>query len=133
MGAKVTFKIASFVDGSFRETPNEEGVWTPAFNEGQIIFVEDLQKIYLDFHGNRKCYNTPAGINYVGISDFDPTTSTEEPWNITIDGETYSPHEKDVVVFEQREFMFRKGKDEDGNEYFGWFEIGDEDSPVWNT
>ena len=62
--AKVTFKIVA--DGNPFELSSNKDELVPPYNEGQIIFVEGLRKIYLDFHDARTCY-TPSGINYLGI------------------------------------------------------------------
>lgn len=54
MGTRVSFKIIS--DGSpFTLSENPDDL-VPAYNDGQIIFVEAEKKIYLDFHNARTCY-----------------------------------------------------------------------------
>lgn len=115
MGAKVTFKITT-----------KDKLGNVPITDGQLIFVQDAAKIYLDYGGDRVCY-TPevqTGINYVGISTTDPSSGT-----VTIsDKPDYSPKEKDIVVYGKKEYMWRKGE----NKQFGWFEIGDEDSPEWH-
>ena len=128
MGAKVTFKITS--KENFKTTDEQYSAsiaskFSPTYVEGQITFVEGLQEIYLDFHGYRKCYSTPqeSGMNYVGISTTDPTTGT-----VTIDGEVLQPRLKDVVAYKNKEYLYRNGSSGEG-----WYEIGDEDSPEWNT
>jgi hypothetical protein len=129
MAAKVQFKITKESKFSCPEeaySPETALLFKPGYQTGQIIFVEDLGQIYLDFHNYRKCY-TPTtdyvpGINYLGISTTDPATGT-----VTVDGEVVTPNEKDLVVFGTKEYMYRKG--EDG--VLGWFEVGDEDNPAW--
>lgn len=132
MAAKVSFKITT--DEKFKSPQSGEytgdngNQFSPAYCPGQITFVENVGKIYLDFHGYRKCY-TPIGsnhngLNYLGISTTDPTTGT-----VTINGNEIIPSEKDMVVFGKKEYLYRKG--EDG--VLGWFELGNEDSPEWQN
>ena len=130
MASKVSFKItnaskfSSAEDIVYSEETKEQFI--PSYVQGQIIFVEDLGQIYLDFHKMRRCY-TPTtdyvpGINYLGISSTDPKTGV-----VTILGEVVTPHEKDLCVFGTKEFLYRK--DENGD--LGWFEVGDEETPAW--
>jgi photosystem II stability/assembly factor-like uncharacterized protein len=100
MGAKVTFKIIT----------NDKLSSLPVV-DGQLIFVEDKGKIYLDYHNGRKCYtpdggSSTGGLNYIGIMDegFKPADSTT--WKIG--GELIVPNEKDVVVYGKKEYMWRK-------------------------
>lgn len=62
-------------------------------------------------------------MNYLGIVDEKPTTST-----VKIGGEFVESHEKDMVVFGTKEYIWRK----DENGILGWYEIGDEESPTWS-
>ena len=130
MAAKVSFKITTGEkfkmpqDGEY--TGSNGNQFSPAYCPGQITFVENLGKIYLDFHNYRQCY-TPIGslhngLNYLGISTTDPTTGT-----VTINGTVIIPNEKDMVVFGKKEYIYRA--DENGD--LGWFELGNEDSPEW--
>jgi len=118
MGAKVTFKIISAENGFSAIPP-----YTPEFKEGQIIFVKDRGKIYVDYDNERTCY-TSSGINYVGIvvDDFDPTKSNT--WKFKGKSSTFTPNDLDMVVCGTKEYLYRNG---------GWHEIGDEDAPEWNT
>jgi hypothetical protein len=126
MGAKVTFKIVS--EDKFNP---DKSYNKPAFVDGQLIFVpgdNGFGKIYLDYNNERTCYTPEGGsvsngLNYVGISTTDPASGI-----VTIDGDEYSPHEKDVVVYGKKEYLYRK--DKNGDE--GWFEIGDEEAPAWD-
>ena len=115
--AKVTFKITSVGDGGF--TTKEP--YVPEYVPGQLIFVEDTRKIYLDFHGERVCY-TPSSMNYIGISTTDPKSGT-----VTVDGVVIQARERDLVVYKTKEYMYRKGTDG----HLAWYEVGDEDSPEW--
>jgi hypothetical protein len=65
-------------------------------------------------------------LRYLGIFDDGFDQDDETTWKIG--GDSVSPNENDMAVYGNKEFMYRKG--EDGK--FGWFEIGDEDAPVWN-
>ena len=102
---------------------------------GQIIFVEDTRKLYLDFHGNRVCYSGDevapiipepeiGTMVFKGIADADPLTS--ESFNLVGNNEAYVPKEGDTVSFGTKECIYRK--DEEGN--LKWFEIGDESKQV---
>lgn len=116
MGTSVSFKI--YRDDGFCAEGEDTSDFVPKYKEGQIIFVQPLQKIYLDFDGKRTCY-TPSGLNYVGVSKKDPTNGSVE-----IDSKPdYQPHEMDMVVYGKKEYMYR------GN---AWYEIGNEDAPEWN-
>ena len=123
MGAPVTFKITTQAKlGSVPQT------------DGQLIFVHDIAKIYLDYKGSRVCYtpdggsSSQGGMNYIGIMDkgFEPDDSTT--WKIG--GESVVPNEKDVVVYGKKEYMYRKDQDDDNK--LKWMELGDEDTPTWN-
>lgn len=129
MASKVSFKITINEKFTCPEDTYNEGVnddeFKPAYKSGQLIFVEDLGKIYLDFHGLRKCY-TPIstihnGLNYIGISETDPITV-----GVTIDGQLITPSEKDMVVFGTKEYIYR-----DGTNGLEWYELGNESSPAW--
>lgn len=129
MASKVTFKITR--DNKFSAPEELYSAETslqfkPAYQSGQIIFVEDTGKIYVDFHNARVCYTATSvpstGINYLGISTTDPKGGT-----VTILGNVITPHEKDLVVFGTKEYLYRKG--EDG--VLAWYEIGDENTPAW--
>lgn len=132
MAAKVSFKITTGErfkmpeDGEYNGTNGSQ--FSPLYCPGQITFVENVGKIYLDFHNFRKCY-TPIGsahngLNYLGISTTDPTTGT-----VTINGAVIIPNEKDMVVFGKKEYLYRK--DERGDLW--WFELGNEDNPEWQN
>lgn len=126
-GPKVTFKITT--QAKFEE---EE----PAIVNGQILFVANSDgetgKIYLDFNDIRQCYTSDGtmGLNYIGISTTNPKSGT-----VTVDGVVIQAREKDMVVYKTKEYLYRKSgeKDGDGKDILGWYEIGDEDSPEWNT
>lgn len=112
-GPKVTFKVTTSDN-------------MPDISNGQLIFVEDEKKIYLDFHGERKCYTPDVSnaMNYIGVFDTDSDFNPTKPETWIIGGETIgTPKEKDIAVFGTKEFMFRGGR---------WWEIGDEDAPTWN-
>ena len=129
MGEKVTFKIVS--EDNFDPDISEN---KPALVNGQLIFVpgdNGFGKIYLDYKGTRTCYTPEGGsggasqgaLNYIGISTTDPTKG------VTIDGSPYTkPNLNDMVVWEKKEYMYRAG--ENGT---GWYELGDEDAPEWET
>ena len=89
--------------------------------------MEDLGKIYLDFHDMRTCY-TPNSLNYAGISKVNPENIKGNGKITLIDNTELIPKINDMVVWEKKEFIWRE--DEDGNR--GWFEVGDEDAPAWN-
>ena len=116
--ASVTFKI--YKGSEFNGSGDDKSAWIPAYKEGQIIFVKEQKKIYLDFDGDRTCY-TPSGLNYVGVMDsgFEP----DEPNTWKLKGEPFTPNDLDVVVYGTKEYLFRDN---------GWHEIGDESSPEWN-
>lgn len=126
MGIKVSFKIVS-KDSEFTLSENKDEL-VPAYHEGQIIFSEGLQKIFLDFHDTRTCYasgisDVPTGVmNYLGLSDTDPTKKPVE-----VNGQVITPKPNDMVVYGTKEYLYRNG--DNGT---GWYEIGDEDSPGWN-
>ena len=106
-------------------------LFKPAYSTGQIIFVEDAGQIYLDFHNYRRCYNAtdeaPSnGLNYLGISTTDPSTGT-----VTIDGTIITPNENDMVAYETKEFIYRKGGE--NGDILGWYEIGDESNTEWKV
>lgn len=115
--AKVTFKVISSED----LLPEEK-------TEGQLIFVHDrsnrIGKIYLDYGGERVCYTTEPGMNYIGISTTDPVKTGKA----TINGEVLQPRLKDVVVYGKKEYMWRHDEESNTNK---WMEIGDEESPDW--
>ena len=64
-------------------------------------------------------------MNYIGISTEDPTKGAAIVGGKTIT----SPKPNDMVVYKTKEYLWRLG--EDGVTY-GWYEIGDEESPEWN-
>lgn len=127
--ASVTFKI--FKSGNVTCSDPDNQKWNPAYKQGQIIFAKSEQKIYLDFDGDRTCYtpdvpsSSSGGMNYLGIADDIPTNSS-----VTLkDGSIVTAHEKDMVVVGTKEYLYRK--DEHG--VLGWFEVGDESAPTWET
>jgi len=103
--AAVTFKIIKS-GNNFSDTDT----LIPAYKEGQLIFVEAQQKIYLDYNDRRTCYasasgggsSTGNGLNYLGISTTDPTSGT-----VTINGVVITPTEKDMVVYNTKEYIWR--------------------------
>lgn len=114
-------------------TSETKDQFKPAYSAGQIIFVEDTGRIYLDFHNHRRCY-TPdiSGLEsqiaslshttkFIGTADGDPTLG-----NVTIGGKAISPNIGDIVSFGKKEYLYRKG--ELGET---WYEIGDEDEMTW--
>lgn len=119
MGAPVTFKITTQAKlGSVPQT------------DGQLIFVHDIAKIYLDYKGSRVCYtpdggSSTGGLNYIGIMDEGFKPENENTWKI--DGERIYPNINDMVVFGTKEYIYRKGSDDQ----LSWFEIGDESEPSW--
>jgi hypothetical protein len=133
-GPKVQFKLTS---SSNFNCPNVEyststaSQFRPAYSAGQLIFVEDTKNIYLDFHNWRKCYTEAGGsatgseINYRGISTTNPTSGT-----VTINGQVISPAPNDMVVFGEKEYLYRQGG---ANNEYGWYEIGDEEELTWST
>ena len=139
MGIQVKFKMASTInadknkrfkcpDNGYYDGHNDDQFY-PSFTPGQIIFVEDIGKLYVDFHAYRKCYSGSGGVapsnslNYVGISTEDPTKK------VTIAGKAdYEPSLNDIVVYQSKEFIYRYGlKDTEPH----WYELGDEDSLNW--
>ena len=84
----------------------------------------------MDWGDTRTDYSPTAtieggGVNYVGISSTDPMSGT-----VTIGGSIYTPNEKDMVVFENKEYLYRYGKPGDAST-LGWYEVGDEDAYKW--
>ena len=64
-------------------------------------------------------------MNYLGIAKNKPSDQ-----NVTlIDDTSVIAKEKDMVVVGTKEYIYRKDK----NGVIGWFEIGDEDAPTWET
>lgn len=127
--ASVTFKI--FKSGNVTCSDPDNQKWNPAYKQGQIIFAKSEQKIYLDFDGDRTCYtpdvpsSSSGGMNYLGIAKNKPSDQ-----NVTlIDDTSVTAKEKDMVVVGTKEYIYRK----DNNGVLGWFEIGDEDAPTWET
>lgn len=134
--ATVTFKIVK-KGKQFKDSGNLSD-WVPAYKEGQLIFVADRQKIYLDFENTRTCYGSgvsgSAGggnMNYLGITTTDPTTAVEGV--VVINGEDITPNLNDVVVYGTKEYIWRQGVDGNNNTVTKWFEVGDEDAPTWET
>ena len=138
-GPKVQFKITTRSGGRFT---NPDVYWTeetahlfkPPYSTGQIIFVEDEDNIYLDFHRRRRCYTKgegqdPTNIRFLGVSDDDPAASPESG-TIHINGTEVTPKPNDMVAWKKKEFLWRENKDQNGK--FKWFEVGDEDSPEWH-
>lgn len=134
--ATVTFKIVP-KDKTFFMGDDDKSNWKPTYKEGQLIFVEDEQKIYLDYDNRRVCYASAEGggggaegaTNYLGISTTDPTSGT-----VKVNGETISsPALHSIVVYGTKEYLYRWGEDENGNPVKGWYEIGDENSPGWEV
>lgn len=123
MSAKVTFKITKS-DGFRVSEP-----FNPPYVAGQITFVEDTGGIYVDFHGQRKQYGkTTSGINYIGIALEDPS-KIPPPGTVEIkDIGSYTPSNNDMVVYNSKEYLWRVGQ----NGAYGWFEVGDEESPEWH-
>ena len=112
---------------------SDEVPFSPAFVEGQILFVRDTSngtgKIYVDYKDQRICFTPEASgsgdstSDYLGNSTTDPTGGT-----VTINGSVVSnPKEGNTVSFGTKEYMYRK--DADG--HAGWYEIGDETMPAW--
>lgn len=111
----------------------------PSYRVGQLVFVEDAKKLYLDFHGARTCYSSGEGssgsgpvqtdansLHYVGISTTNPTTG-----KVLLQGSStaHVPSKNDVVVYGVKEYLYREG--DDGS--LGWYEIGDDNAAelVW--
>ena len=130
--AKVSFKIVSKDNFSANK---DEG--NPEYVPGQIIFVEGLDKIYLDFHNERRCYSSGSSLNYVGVTKDNPlviSNPTSENYDPTgkvklePNKEIWQPSANDMVVYNTKEYLWRKN--EDGT--YAWFEVGDEEAPTWN-
>lgn len=93
--------------------------------------MEDLGKIYVDYHNYRRCYSGSSdgsggedGIKYLGISTTNPATE-----GATVKGNVITnPKEGSMVIYNSKEFMWRK----DSNGIGGWIEIGDEDAFAWD-
>lgn len=124
MGAKVTFKIIT-----------SEKLPSLSVVDGQLIFVEDEQKIYLDYHGSRKCYTPEGGsstgdLKFRGVMDDGFNPKDESTWKI--DGVRIYLDINDVVAYGKKEYMYRKAKDAQGHVVEGLFELGDEDAPEWD-
>jgi hypothetical protein len=140
MGTTVTFKMTSVNPKGFTATPP----YTPAYKDGQILFVKDIGKIYVDYDNSRTCYtpDVPAssgsGLNYLGVATTDPTKANGAGI-VTINGESVTPSLKDMVVYGTKEYIWRQGEIEDPNNpgqmlsVTQWFEIGDESAPGWET
>lgn len=133
-GPKVTFKITSvnrFTHPSVPYQPATANQFVPKYVEGQIIFVEDLGQIFLDFHDYRVCYSQSikdaGGIRYLGIADSGFNPDMKSTW--IVGGKLIEPEERDIIVYQSKEYMYRKGE----NGILAWFEIGDEQSPTWTT
>ena len=127
--ASVTFKILKSGNVTWDDSDNQQ--WNPVYKQGQIIFAKEEKKIYLDFDGVRTCYtpdvpsSSSGGMNYLGIAKNKPSDQ-----NVTlIDDTSVIAKEKDMVVVGTKEYIYRK----DNNGVLGWFEIGDEDAPTWET
>lgn len=75
MGAPVTFKITT--QAKLNSVPK---------TDGQLIFVHDIAKIYLDYKGNRVCYtpdvSSQGGMNYLGIMDNGFKPNDDTTWKI---------------------------------------------------
>lgn len=65
-------------------------------------------------------------MNFRGIVKNNPTNTTN-PYVELLNGSYITANENDMVVWEKKEFLYRK--DNGGN--LGWFEIGDEAAPAW--
>lgn len=130
-GPKVQFKLTvkdKFTCPNVEYSTDTANLFHPGYATGQIIFVEDMGQIYLDFHNWRRCYSISTydrkeGIKYLGISTTDPTTGV-----VTVEGIVVTPEANNMVVFGTKEYIYRKGK----NNVLGWYELGDEDEPGWN-
>lgn len=99
---KVTFKITSEEKFSENIADNK-----PAYSAGQIIFVEGLNRIYLDFHGTRTCYTSSYdGLRFIGVSETVPTSSA-----VIIKGKVnpVTAHVNDMVVVGTKEYLYRYG------------------------
>lgn len=131
MATKVSFTITK--SNKFNGTGNV-GQFRPSYSTGQIIFVEDTGKIYLDFHNKRTCYTpdimvqpvSDGGIKFIGVSSIDPTGPVGLDGTITIGSTTVTPKIGDMVAWNKKEYIFRNG--DDGQK---WYELGDEDELSW--
>ena len=135
VGPKVQFKITDHnrftSPGSDVEYSTETAhLFNPQYSSGQLIFIEDDGQIYLDFHNHRRCYSSEGGedmkyaVKYLGIS-----TTSPESGLVTIDGIQITPKINDMIAFQNKEFIYRKGE----NGHAKWFELGDEDMPGWDV
>ena len=125
MGAKVSFKVVKQSD--YSDNP-------PAQNDGQLIFVcpdeeSGTGTLYLDFYGNRYQFTSSGSVEgmlrYVGelqTNGFKPADSST--WKDKESGEVKPLSKYDVVVVGTKEYMHNGAK---------LVEIGDEESPTWNT
>lgn len=130
-GPKVHFKLTvkdKFTCPDVEYSTGTANLFKPQYATGQIIFVEDVGQIFLDFHNWRRCYSASAedrseSMRYLGISSTNPENGT-----VTIDGKVIDPKANNMVVYGSKEYIYRKGTDGE----FKWYEIGDEDEPGWN-
>ena len=109
--ASVSFKITNQSNFS-AEIPQEPTTAQPPYKDGQLIFVEDLGELYLDFHGYRTKYGAgtspspqpdPKATHYLGVASAQPSTGT-----ITIVGEQDPTIAKwgDIVTYQNAEYLW---------------------------
>ena len=126
--ASVSFKITNKYNFS-AEIPQDQTPATPPYKDGQLIFVEDLGELYLDFHGNRTKYGAgtspspspepdPKATHYLGVvtsNTFDTTSGTVEVAN-----ETITAKWGDIVTYQNAEYLWNTST---------WILIGSGESP----
>ena len=145
MGAKVTFKIDSVGTGGFtpctgvKWTPETASQFHPSYSSGQIIFVEDTQRIYVDFHNYRVEYGSQNGgggnaktFKFQGTAKTSPAEITSTTGEIElIDGTKFIPNEFDVLAYKKKEYAWRMDT-ESNPPKMRWLELGDEHAPEWD-
>lgn len=111
---------------SFKLTRSDK---LPEYHDGQIIFVENEQKIYLDFHGERVCYSGDGSsisnaTRYMGIANEDPGET--KLFSTSLHPEVFASEDdipdNAIVAYDKKEYMWRK--DETGEK--NWYPLGDE-------
>lgn len=125
--ASVSFKITNTRSNFSAEIPQDPTLAKPPYKDGQLIFVEDLGELYLDFHGNRTKYGAgtspspepdPKATHYLGVvtsNTFDTTSGTVE-----VASETITAKWGDIVTYQNAEYLWNTST---------WILIGSGESP----
>ena len=85
----------------------------------------------MDWAGVRTDYSPTAtvesgGVNYIGIAKAKPESATVT----LLDNTTVTAKLKDMVVWENKEYLYRYGTGENA-EVLGWYEVGNEEAYNW--